>query len=120
MEPSLPFQPSLLGAEPPGFDPTFAGVTRIRLDERSWLDHAPGFLRGSDAVFEEVLAARAWGQRRRWMYERRVLEPRLTSPWDGEGDDVLRPRVLEDLRRALGARYGVVFDSVGFLSLIHI
>lgn len=114
MEPSLPFQPSLLGAEPPGFDPTFAGVTRIRLDERSWLDHAPGFLRGSDAVFEEVLAARAWGQRRRWMYERRVLEPRLTSPWDGEGDDVLRPRVLEDLRRALGARYGVVFDSVGF------
>ena len=114
MAPPVPFQPSLLGAEPPGFDPTFARALRIRLDGTSWLDHAPGFLHGSDAVFWDVVGARDWGQRRRWMYDRRVVEPRLTAPWDDGSGEPLRPPVLEALRRALGARYGVVFDSVGF------
>jgi alkylated DNA repair dioxygenase AlkB len=89
-------------------------VERIALDEASWIDHAPGFLRGSDAVFAEVLATRGWGQRTRWMYERRVLEPRLTARWGEDSGEPLRPEVLEELRGALGARYGVLFDSVGF------
>ena len=114
MEPFVPFQPSLLGAEPTGFDRAFAEVRRVRLDETSWIDHAPGFLRGSDAVFGEVLATRPWAQRTRWMHQGKVLEPRLTAPWIVGSGEPLRPPVLEELRVALGARYGVLFDSAGF------
>jgi alkylated DNA repair dioxygenase AlkB len=48
------------------------------------------------------------------MYERRVREPRLTAPWSLASDAPLEPAVLEELRVALSARYGVVFDSAGF------
>jgi alkylated DNA repair dioxygenase AlkB len=112
--PHLSFQPSLFDGPPPSFDATFSGVTRIQLDERSWVDHAPGWLRGSDHVFELVLGSRRWGERTRWMYDRRVREPRLTAPWSLESGVPLEPPVLEEARLHLSARYGVVFDSVGF------
>jgi alkylated DNA repair dioxygenase AlkB len=48
------------------------------------------------------------------MYDRRVLEPRLTAPWNLRSGVPLEPRILEDVRLALSARYGVVFDSAGF------
>jgi alkylated DNA repair dioxygenase AlkB len=113
VDPGVSFQPSLFEG-PSGFDPAFGGLVRRHLDAESWVDHAPGFLRGSDAVFAEVLATRRWGQRTRWMYDRRVVEPRLTAPWSLDAGEPLRPEVLEALRRALCARYGVVFDSAGF------
>jgi alkylated DNA repair dioxygenase AlkB len=112
--PYLAYQPSLFDGEPIGFDPSFAGLSRIQLDEASWVDHAPAWLRGSDAVFAEVLVSRDWGQRTRWMYDDRVREPRLTAPWSLASGEPLRPAVLEEIRRALGDRYGVRFDSVGF------
>lgn len=109
------FQPSLFdGVEHPSFDASFTGVERIHLDEASWLDLAPGWVRGSDRVFEDILRARSWDERTRWMYERRVREPRLTSLWrDGAGVP-LEPALLDDMRRILSARYGVLFDSAGF------
>ena len=48
------------------------------------------------------------------MYDRRVLEPRLTAPWSLGSGLPLEPALLEEMRRCLGARYGVVFDSAGF------
>jgi alkylated DNA repair dioxygenase AlkB len=48
------------------------------------------------------------------MYDRRVLEPRLTAPGNLRSGVPLEPRILEDVRLALSARYGVVFDSAGF------
>jgi alkylated DNA repair dioxygenase AlkB len=78
------------------------------------VDHAPGWLKGSDAVFDEVLRTREWGQRSRWMYDRRVREPRLTAPWNARSGVPLAPRVLDDARLLLAARYGVPFDSAGF------
>ncbi len=48
------------------------------------------------------------------MYDRRVLEPRLTSPWSLASGVPLEPAILEDLRLALSDRYGVLFDSAGF------
>jgi alkylated DNA repair dioxygenase AlkB len=112
--PHLPFQPSLLAGEPAGFDRSFEGLARIRLDTTSWVDHAPGLLRGSDEVFGEVLADRRWAQRWRWMHGNRVLEPRLTDRWSLGAGEPLLPAVLDALRLALGARYGVTFDSAGF------
>ncbi len=112
--PDVFFQPSLFGEADPSFDRAFSGVERIRLDETSWLDWAPGWVQGSDRLFEQVLASRRWGERTRWMYERRVREPRLTSHWSLASGEPLEPAILDEMRRCLGERYGVVFDSAGF------
>jgi alkylated DNA repair dioxygenase AlkB len=114
VDPHVPFQPSLLAGEPPGFDPALGGLSRIWLDRTSWVDHASGLLRGSDEVFGEVLATREWAQRTRWMHQGKVLEPRLTAPWSLASGEPLLPPVLDALRLALGARFGVLFDSAGF------
>ncbi len=98
----------------PSFDPGFRGLTRAWLDPRSWLDLVPGWVSGSDALFCAVLESRDWGQRTRRMYDHRVREPRLTAPWNLRSGDPLRPKFLDDVRLALSARYGVLFDSAGF------
>ncbi len=114
MSSPVPWQPSLFAGPRPTFDATFSAVRRIALDAESWIDHAAGWVEGSEAVFAEVLVSREWGQRSRWMYDRKVLEPRLTAPWSLRSGVPLEPPVLEEIRRALSARYGVVFDSAGF------
>jgi alkylated DNA repair dioxygenase AlkB len=111
--PHVDFQPSLFDGPSIGFDRSFAGVERLALDETGWIDHEPGFVRGADRLFEAVLSSRDWGERTRWMYDQRVREPRLTSYWE-LGSGPLEPAVLEELRRSLSERYGVLFDSVGF------
>jgi alkylated DNA repair dioxygenase AlkB len=111
---TLSYQPSLLDTEAPSCDPAFATLRRIHLDETSWIDLAPGWVRGSDRLFALVLAARRWGERTRWMYDRRVREPRLTDHWDLGSGAPLEPPVLEELRRRLSDRYGVELDSAGF------
>ncbi len=114
MTPDVSFQPTLFRAEEPSFDPSFSTLQRIFLDSTSWLDWVPGWVRGSDRLFEEVLLTRRWGERTRWMYERRVREPRLTSPWSLSSGEPLEPPIVDEMRRCLGARYGVEFDSAGF------
>lgn len=111
---SLRFQPSLFDGGSVSIERTFSLSRRIHLDERSWVDHAPGWVSGSDRLFEALLSTRRWSQRSRWMYERKVVEPRLTDWWDRESGAALEPHVLEEMRLALSERYGVSFDSVGF------
>jgi alkylated DNA repair dioxygenase AlkB len=108
------FQPSLFAGPAPAFDAAFEGVRRIALDAESWVDHAPGWVKGSDILFEQILTSRRWGQRSRWMYDRKVLEPRLTAPWSLASGEPLEPAILDRLRLALSERYGVLFDSAGF------
>lgn len=96
------------------YDATYARLERVQLDADSWVDYAQGWISGSDALFEQVLEARKWGQRSRHMYEKRVREPRLTAPWNLRSGAPLEPAFLDELRVALSARYGVVFDSIGF------
>ncbi|HEX9605432.1 MAG TPA: hypothetical protein VF973_16885, partial [Myxococcales bacterium] len=62
---SAAFQPSLFGAEEVSFDSSFAELRRLELDERSWVDHAPGWVCGSDALFDRIVASRNWAQRTR-------------------------------------------------------
>ena len=111
---TVPFQPTLFDEGPPSFDAAFSRLERLHLDATSWIDVAPGWVRGSDRLFEELLASRRWELRSRWMYERRVKEPRLTAPWSLRSGEPLEPAILDEVRRALGERYGVVFDSAGF------
>jgi alkylated DNA repair dioxygenase AlkB len=113
--PDLVWQPSLLAvAETIEVDRSFSRLRRIQLDADSWVDHAPAWVSGADRLFEEVLAGREWQQRARRMYDQRVQEPRLTSPWNAGSGESLEPPILEEIRSALSEHYGRDFDSVGF------
>jgi alkylated DNA repair dioxygenase AlkB len=108
------FQPSLFDAQTPAFDRAFSQLERIQLDESSWVDYAPAWVSGSDELFEKILESRQWNQRMRYMYTKKVREPRLTSSWNLRSGLPLGPAILEDLRICLSERYGVLFDSIGF------
>ena len=108
------WQPSLLEwTEDPGIDGSFSKVTRIELDERSWLDYAPGWVSGADELFQELVETADWRQRTRHMYDKVVAEPRLTAYWHASGGVPLEPQVLESMRTCLSERYGTEFDSAG-------
>ena len=62
-------QPSDISAErqgdlfddfPPAVDTRFITARRIDLDETSWIEHVPGWLQGSGALFEELLVLLRW------------------------------------------------------------
>jgi len=108
------FQPSLFDARQASFDADFSCLERLGLDDNAWVDYAPEWVHGSDALFAELVRGRTWGQRTRWMYEKRVIEPRLTDVWLAHSGAPLEPAILEQMRRALSERYGVLFDSAGF------
>ena len=94
--PIAAWQPSLWADQSPVVDPSFARLERTALDTDSWVDHCPGWVAGSDQAFEELLRDSAWSQRRRWMYDRQVDEPRLTS-WQELGTHgVVKQDWLED------------------------
>jgi alkylated DNA repair dioxygenase AlkB len=109
------WQPSLLASGVPiSVDPSFAGLARVTLGDDSWVDHLPGWVRGSDRLFEEIVVRLPWEQRSRRMYDRRITEPRLTWHWEAASGSPLDPEVLETVRVALGRRYSREFDSVWF------
>jgi alkylated DNA repair dioxygenase AlkB len=112
--PAVTWQASLLDSTAPTeIDQSFSTLTRIRLDPRSWVDHAPGWVNGSDELFAELLDRTDWRQRSRHMYDRKVAEPRLTASWRADSGEGLEPPLLELMRRALSDRYGVELDSMG-------
>lgn len=109
------WQPSLFDVgEPPRVDEGFSSLQRIQLDQDSWVDHAPGWVRSSDPLFAELIESLDWGQRSRQMFDNKVIEPRLTSLWRKSSGEALSPSILETMRVALSSRYGIEFDSAGF------
>jgi alkylated DNA repair dioxygenase AlkB len=106
------WQASLLGGGEPAFDATFPGIERHRLAHGAWVDHSPGWLAGSDSVFERVLARAPWGRRAVEMYGERVIEPRLTARFP-VSDPPVDLHVLSDVGAALSHRYAVGFASIG-------
>jgi hypothetical protein len=108
--PDLAWQPSLLDGGEPSIDVSYDGLRRIVLDERSWVDYCPGWLSGSDSVFELLASTGEWGQRLVKMWDNEVLEPRLTAGWSPKAAEA--PTVLMDMCRLLSDRYAVDFDSV--------
>ena len=111
--PIAAWQPSLWADQTPVVDQSFARLERTGLDRDSWVDHCPGWVAGSDQAFEELLRDSAWSQRRRWMYDRQVDEPRLTSWQELGAPGAVEQEWLEDARASLSAHYGVRFDSLG-------
>ena len=58
--------------------------SRPRHVEHSWLDLCDSWLPGHAETFDALLRDAPWQQRERWMYERKVLEPRLVASWSGD------------------------------------
>ena len=129
MEPELAWQGSLFDAGLIHADSSFSSLRRIQLDKRSWVDYAPRWLAGSDELFALLLRQGKWQQRQVRMYEREVLEPRLTAGWEIDGGredseiDVATddgsgttptsiPGPIADITALLSNRYDVTFDSV--------
>lgn len=110
----ISWQGSLFGLDEPAFDPALPGLRRHWLADGCWVDHLPGWLSGSDTLFAELVARLPWRQRRVPMYGRILDEPRLSAWWSADGGDDPPLPVLAALGRALGARYDVGFDSIGF------
>ncbi|HVU62105.1 MAG TPA: alpha-ketoglutarate-dependent dioxygenase AlkB [Mycobacteriales bacterium] len=110
MAPDLAWQPSLLDGGQPRLDVSYVGLRRIVLDERSWVDYCPGWLSGSDSVFELLASTARWQQRTVTMWEKEVLEPRLTAGWSTDAKTV--PQVLAEMCSLLSDRYEIDFDSV--------
>ena len=95
---SLAHQPSMWDvAEEAALGPL--AVTRHPLSRGAWVDHLPGWVRGSDEVLEVLLGDIGWRADRRQMYERRLLR------WYG-GGEVLPHPLLTQARDALTAHYG--------------
>src|SRR4051812_50034653 len=46
------------------------------------------------------------------MYDKKVLEPRLTAGWSTDASDTDAPPILCDMAAALSARYTVGFDRI--------
>lgn len=100
----------LFGCGAPAIARPAGAIERVALSATSWVDHCPGWLGGSDELFERLLDRSRWQQFRRTMYGRRVDDPRLTA-WFGPGED--RPdEVLEEAASVLGAHYGVAFGRL--------
>lgn len=79
-------------------------VVRQQLGRGAWIDVLPGWLRGADSLFDELVDTVPWKGERRQMYERIVDVPRLLCFY-GELDELPHP-VLTQARDALTSHYG--------------
>jgi alkylated DNA repair dioxygenase AlkB len=95
---------------PPAVDADFSGLRRIELDATSWIEHVPAWMTGSQQLFTELLATAPWEHRERWMFTRRVIEPRLTAEYPDIG--AVPQAMLATVAAALAAHYGVNYRSL--------
>jgi len=109
-----PYQASLFAHGDTTVDHAFAGAERTWLDDCTWVELVPGWLRGADGVFRELAESLPWRQRKVVMWDRRLNDPRLTAWW-GTGEERPEPLpVLGEARAVLSDRYDKPFDSIGF------
>jgi alkylated DNA repair dioxygenase AlkB len=111
---TLPFESTqdLAAAAPAALElgNDFNDVERIELDEYSWIELVPGFIRSPVALYEELLRELDWSQRQRWMYDRKLDEPRLTADYQ----DITEAPVesLRTLARRFSEVYSIPYDGV--------
>ncbi|MFJ5558617.1 alpha-ketoglutarate-dependent dioxygenase AlkB [Streptomyces sp. NPDC093250] len=79
------------------------GLRRTELGRGAWIDVLPGWLAGSDTLFQQLAAEVPWRAERRQMYDQVVDVPRLLSYY--HADDRLPHPVLDEARDTLSAHY---------------
>src|SRR5690348_2531594 len=99
----LEFQPSLLDAEAEPRLGDLGAVERSVLRGGAWVDHLPGWVRGADSIFTELVDGIPWRAEQRPMYERVVDVPRLVHTY-GIGAPLPHP-ILSAARDALNDHY---------------
>jgi alkylated DNA repair dioxygenase AlkB len=104
------YQPSMFDLMTPaaGIEPLPGRLERHVLTAGAWVDVLPGWITGSDAVFETLLHDVDWRAERRQMYDGVVDVPRLLR-WYG-GDETLPHPTLTAAKAALNAHYA---DELG-------
>ncbi|MER6558872.1 alpha-ketoglutarate-dependent dioxygenase AlkB [Streptomyces sp. NPDC001027] len=79
------------------------GLRRTVLGAGAWIDVLPGWLTGSDTLFEHLAAEVPWHAEQRRMYDNVVAVPRLLAFY-AEREALPHP-VLEEARQALSDHY---------------
>jgi alkylated DNA repair dioxygenase AlkB len=87
----------------------FEGATVHRLDDESSITHVHGLVTGHDQLARQLSELTGWEQRRRWIYDREVEEPRLTHEYR---DLTTAPTILAELATALSEYCGVPYDGI--------
>ena len=95
------------GSPAPGAGELAGRIERHQLTAGAWVDVLPGWLHGSDAVFETLLGI-DWRADRRQMYDSVVDVPRLLR-WFGADEPLPHPALIEAKAR-LNAHYA---DELG-------
>ena len=100
------YQPSMLdlmAGPAASLEPLSGRLVRHPLTAGAWVDVLPGWVRGSDPVFETLLTEVDWRAERRAMYDGVVDVPRLLR-WYGRGETLPHP-LLTEARDQLSAHY---------------
>ncbi|MFC7546481.1 alpha-ketoglutarate-dependent dioxygenase AlkB [Plantactinospora sp. GCM10030261] len=101
----LAYQPSMLdlGDDGPRLGRLAGQIRRHSLSRGAWVDHLPGWVRGSDAVLDTLLHEVDWRAERRVMFDNEVTVPRLLRWYDGH--EPLPHPVLTAARSRLSEHY---------------
>ncbi|MEU4380804.1 alpha-ketoglutarate-dependent dioxygenase AlkB [Micromonospora echinofusca] len=99
------YQPSMLDltAAGPSLSPLAGRLRRHPLSHGAWVDHLPGWVTGSDEVFDVLLRDVPWRAERRTMYDAEVDVPRLLCWYAGHRP--LPHPLLSEARAALTRHY---------------
>lgn len=109
---TTPLQPTLLGADQqPAIDRDFATASVRELGDDAWIEVVPGWVSGSDTLFDAVLAVGEWGSHEMMMYDDIVVQPRLQTTWH-VGELPADLDVLRGMGAALSARYRTALPRV--------
>jgi alkylated DNA repair dioxygenase AlkB len=106
---TVEFQASLFdtlapdAATAPTRQPLAGTVQRHRLTRGAWVDVRPGWVTGSDELFERLVRDVPWHAERRVMWDNVVAVPRLLKFYGG--GEALPDPLLEECRDALGEHY---------------
>ena len=93
----------LMGGATATIEPLPGRLVRHPLTAGAWVDVLPGWVRGSDDVFDTLLHEVDWRAERRQMYDGVVDVPRLLR-WYGRDERLPHP-ALTEAREALSAYY---------------
>lgn len=99
---AMAFQPSLLDAPEIGLG-SLDRIERVQLTRGAWVDVLPGWVKGADALFAELVETIPWRAERREMYDRVVDVPRLVHTY-AIGEELPHP-ALADARDRLSRHY---------------
>jgi alkylated DNA repair dioxygenase AlkB len=99
-------QLDLFATGAPAFDAELRTLRRTELSHGAWIDHAPGWVSGHDALFDELERGLAWRRETMQMYDKTVDVPRLLAkvPPTGAGQPL-----VDQMRQAISRHYAEQF-----------